>query len=70
MALVGKVQTRSFGVAPYQVLVVRCLLCGHKDEHVMPVPLADESGNKVVPMCTCYDGYSNLIQPVRIIPND
>lgn len=71
MALVGRVEPRSFGVAPYHVLVVRCLLCGDKDEHVIPRDYRTIGGSRVVPRCDCYDKIpGTVLQPVRIIPND
>ena len=79
MALVGRIETRptsTTSIAMYQALVVRCLLCGHKMEVVVPHshhPHYHHPGDRVVPACKCYDDGSNgdtMLQPVRMIPND
>lgn len=74
MALVGKRETRPTSTTSrgsYEVLMVRCLLCGDKSEIVIPRSYTTSPDDKIVPKCDCYDGGSvGPHQPVRIIPND
>lgn len=69
MAIVGRTEIRprsTTSQATYTVLVCRCLLCGRKTTYTLSKPLVD--GGSVVPFCDCYG--DNLLEPVRMIPND
>ena len=88
MALVGRIETRPTSTTSrmiYRVMVVRCLLCGHRGENVIPSRLVelipsrlvergvglDESSYRIVPYCACYDTNRNgITQPVRIVSDD
>lgn len=74
MALVGKRETRPTSTTSrgsYEVLMIRCLLCGGKSEFVIPRSYAITTTDSVVPTCHCYDDDPRaLMQDVRIIPND
>jgi hypothetical protein len=73
MALVGKVETRPTSTTSnltYRAMVVRCLLCGYKSEHALPTTYRSSDGDRFLPSCGCYNSSPELIQPVRIIPND
>ncbi len=74
MALVGKLETRptsTTSMATYRALVIRCLLCGDRTEHVVSRTYTGASGDAFVPRCECYDDSAEgPLQPVRIIPND
>ena len=65
MALVGKIRVELAPDIPedllYRVLETRCLLCGHRDEHLY---LADQE--RILAFCDCYAPEN--VQPVRIIP--
>lgn len=74
MALIGRIETRptsTTSVATYQVVVVRCLLCGEKSTFHAPMGFRHTYGDKVVANCQCYDDApGGPHQPVRIVPND
>jgi len=62
MALVGRVEQRpSKDWGDHTVLVTRCLLCGHHDEHLRLL-------RRVLAVCDCYA--PNHLQPVRMIDDD
>lgn len=72
MAIVGRTEIRPFATTSretYVAVVCRCLLCGKKNiyaRNYLGNYLYD--GANIAPFCDCYG--DNLLEPVRIIPND
>jgi hypothetical protein len=64
MALVGRIRVSHEPDVPehlsYRVLETRCLLCGHKDEHLY---LADRE--RILVFCNCYAPEN--VQPVTLL---
>lgn len=74
MALIGKLEKRFYSsgalnTRTYTVLVVRCLLCGRKEDYAAPTDTGPHS-HKYIPMCQCYDNADSIAQHVRILPDD